>query len=62
MSMHYEIRSEFGIKRFRKIEPLRDWLFQFSPVWSYKLEVFRIKKSGDREVGQFVKDKRVIIF
>lgn len=60
--MKYEVRSEFGIKRFRKIEPLRDWLFQFFPEWLHKLEVFRIKKSGDREVGQFVKDKRIIIF
>lgn len=61
--MRYEVISEFGIKKFYKIERLRDFLWVYFPKWIHKLTVYRIKKkNGFREVGKFVNSKEVIMF
>jgi len=60
--MKYIVRSEFGKKRFYKIGPLRDFLWQFFPKYLHKLEVYKKNNDGILEKGQFINDKRVVRF
>ena len=57
----YIVQSEYGEKKFYKIERMRDFVAQFVPRWQHKLRVYR-KRNGMMYVGKFVDNKKIVVF
>lgn len=60
--MHYLVKSEYGVKKFKKIKTLKDFLVAYLPRWSHKLRVYKRMKDGTEICGALTADKRIISF
>ena len=56
-SIHYEARSEFGVKKFNLYKDLIDFLSPYWDRWLHKIRVFKIKTNTPFE-GVYQKNNR----